>query len=1034
MKRLASVFAIISGFLVVHVISGMGGTFLRADEPAQAFLEALRDNGYHDVAIEYLEGLESSDLISDDFKKVLPFELAQTLIGSTSTMRDLTQVEAQLDKAQQLLTDYAAGNQSVEVSARTLHYQGNLLDRRSKIYLTQAESDRLTASEKGELFAKARTNLASALASFQAAKSKIRMLLDPQSPDAIKIDPEDPSTARRRDQFRASYAEVRLSIPQIAEQLADTTEPGSGQRVKLLKEARDEYKNVWDAYPRFLAGLNSCVYAARCSHKLGDHKQALELLSEIFALSDNSVFKPIKRRAYVLATECWSKLDPYPYTEVVQRLDPAVKLLDKIEIKNRDWLRVQLELAVAMRAKSADVKSRGGPTSNREGKEMERAAAKILRNVTRVPGPLRDRAKQMLSDWDVNITEAAEVASAPPATFEEARDKAKEIVGELESVVGDAALIRKQLAREQDPTKKPELQTQSIELAADVSELSKSALAMFDNALEMANGETVRADINNVRYLQCYCYFADQKYIEAALIGEFLLSKYPNVEGTKQAMSLMIQSYSIMMDRAKDADKAYEQSRLEVAAANIVRRWPGSNEAGAAASSMTRIGLNQKNIALAKRYFEAIPAKASYRNQIGLKLGQRMWYDYKKNAKSAEADAASLEAQLAEAKQFLSDGVTGVTRDQMTYDTALGALFLIDVHLRSGETQKAIEQLETAPIAPLDLVKQKHPVITNTPLAALYRREVYQVAIKTYLAAMEGADNQEQWVQRASGIINAMREEMKANQDPKARARVTQIYQRIARELKDNFESISDRDKKKRFAASLAKFLGSIVEDSSDGRIVLWAGSTMLTVAESLEQAGLNTQAVPLFKSAVDALSKAEKLGFSGGPEEKAMLLELKRQRALAQRGSGNFEASVEQFSEILKETPNSMAVQIDVAKTLQQWGKFDGGPVRYKEAVMGARPIKDPKTKRSRNLIWGWEKLAIATRGKTKLRPAFFESLYHLVESRMEFGVMTNNTKAVESAGREIKKERNRDATFAGLAEWKTKFDALEKRVNAAK
>ena len=1028
MKRFACVIAIISSFLAFSIAS------LNADEPAQAFLDALRDNGYHDVAIEYLESLQNSELVSAEFKSVLPFELAQTLIGSTATMRDLTKVETQLDKAQKLLTDYAAGNQSVEVSARTLHYQGNLLDRRSKIYLSQAESDRLTAAEKGELHAKARTNLASALESYTAAKAKIRLLIDPQSASAIQIDPEDPSTSRKRDQFRASYADVRVSIPQIAEQLADTQEPGSGERVKLLKQARDEYKKVWDAYPRFLAGLNSCLYSARCSYKLGEHKQALQLLNEIFALSNNSVFKPIKRQAYVLATECWSKLDPYPYTEVVQRLDPAVKLLNKIEIKQPQWLRVQLELAIAMRAKSVEVKSKGGPTSNREGKDMERAAAKVLRNVTRVPGPFRDRAKQLLSKWDVKITTAAEVVGAPPASFEEARDKAKEIVTDLESAVSEASLVRKKLAREKDPAKKLPLQTQYDELSAQVASLSKSALSMFENALSMSTDETVRADINNVRYLQCYCYFADQKYIESSLIAEFLLAKYPNVEGTRQAMTLLIQSYSVMMDRAKEADKADERNRLATAATNIIKRWPGSNEAGAAASSMTRLALNQKDFDMAKRYFAEIPAKASYRNVIGLKLGQRIWYEYKKNAKATDADPAKLQAQLDESKQFLVDGVRGVTVDDMTYDTALGALFLVDVHLRYGDVKSALEQLESSAIAPLDLVKQKHPVVTNTSAAALYRREAYQIAIKTYLAAMESGDNQEEWVRKAGGIVNAMREEMKASQDPKARARVTQIYQMIARELKENFESIDDVNKKKRFAKTLAMFLDSIVEDSTDGRIVIWAGSTLRTVAESLQDSDMAPESVPLFQSAAAALSKAESIGFAGEPEEKAMLSELKRQRALAQRGSGSFEASVQQFVEILRESPNSLAVQIDAAKTLQQWGKVNGGPIRYKEAVKGAEPYKDPKTKRSRNLIWGWEKLALATRGKEGLRPTFNESLFHLIESRMEYGVMTKSQKAIDSAGREIQKERKRDSTFGGSPEWKSKFDALEKRVNATK
>ena len=72
-------------------------------------------------------------------------------------MRDLASVESRLDQAQELLTNYAANNQSLEVSAKTLHYQGNLLYRRSNIYLKQSESDRLTSAEREVLFGESKT-------------------------------------------------------------------------------------------------------------------------------------------------------------------------------------------------------------------------------------------------------------------------------------------------------------------------------------------------------------------------------------------------------------------------------------------------------------------------------------------------------------------------------------------------------------------------------------------------------------------------------------------------------------------------------------------------------------------------------------------------------------------------------------------------------------------------------------------------------------------------------------------------------------
>ena len=115
------------------------------------------------------------------------------------------------------------------------------------------------------------------------------------------------------DQFQATYTQVRVSIPKVTEQLADTYLENNDEQKKLLAEARDEYEKVWEAYPKFIAGLKSCVYAARCSYKLGDNKKALDLLNEEFILGDNSILKPIKLESYLLASDCWAASKKYPY-------------------------------------------------------------------------------------------------------------------------------------------------------------------------------------------------------------------------------------------------------------------------------------------------------------------------------------------------------------------------------------------------------------------------------------------------------------------------------------------------------------------------------------------------------------------------------------------------------------------------------------------------------------------------------------------------------------------------------------------------
>ena len=238
---------------------------LIADEPAEKFLKALRENGYYDVALEYLESIKQSDLVSPDFRREVPFERAKVLIRSTRDLRDRDEINSRLDQAQGLLTEYASNDQSLKVSGKTLRFQGNLLYLRASSQLRQAESDRLTAAEKETFRVTARGLLKQSLDAYTQSRTLIRRLIDPKSNDVIVQDPEDPSTIEELKYFQNLYADVRVALPLVAERLGDTYTPGSPNYRKELQNAAKEYTDVFEDYRKYLSGLRACVYAARCN-------------------------------------------------------------------------------------------------------------------------------------------------------------------------------------------------------------------------------------------------------------------------------------------------------------------------------------------------------------------------------------------------------------------------------------------------------------------------------------------------------------------------------------------------------------------------------------------------------------------------------------------------------------------------------------------------------------------------------------------------------------------------------------------------
>ena len=624
MKKLAICFAL----LLVTCVSGIvPDSNARADEPAQAFLDALRENGYYDIAIDYLTQLESSNLASDDFRKVLPFEKAETLIASTVNIRDIDKLESRLNQAQQLLDDYVGGEHSIETLALTKRYQGNLFYRRARVYSTRADSDRLTAGEKAELGGKTREMLNASLACYKEARQKVRSLIDENSPDLIQIDMEDPSTTAKKKQFQSIYTQIRIRLPLVIEQLADTYPFNDPTGTKLLQDAVAEYNIVYEAYYKYPAGLDARLFAARCSQKLGNHEKALADLEDIFNLNDSSALKVLKRKAFTLASSSWSKIDPYPHSEIVARLQSVVGVLSQTEMRQPDWLRIQVELANAMHLQAASIKAAGGAGSSSDSKAIDRNAARLLKTVSRIPSPHRDQAKKLLSDWNINLNEKEDATEKPIETFFDARQKARDYADEIGSLINDANRLKRELASAPE-SEKATAAADLESMQQEIDETSNSALKMLELALEKIDDTVVRTDLNDIRYLQCFCYFATGQYYESALIGEFLLAKYPTVQGSRRAMTWMLQSYTRLHDEADKSDRAFERDRLNRSCASVVDRWPGSDQAGSAANIMTKLSTNENDFATAADYFAKVPQRASYRSSLASRLGQRLWFDY----------------------------------------------------------------------------------------------------------------------------------------------------------------------------------------------------------------------------------------------------------------------------------------------------------------------------------------------------------------------------------------------------------------------
>ena len=170
----------------------------------------------------------------------------------------------------------------------------------------------------------------------------------------------------------------------------------------------------------------------------------------------------------------------------------------------------------------------------------------------------------------------------------------------------------------------------------------------------------------------------------------------------------------------------------------------------------------------------------------------------------------------------------------MDFSIARGSVLLARILNEKGDPLGAVDQLERPGLGALDLIKQQHPAVTGSDAAIILQRETFRTAITGYLGCMKAGGDVAQWIAKAEGVLEALRQQLGNLPAEESRRELTGIYSAIATELKSQIRAISDPAEQLNLATNLGVFLKSLAETASDGRTILWAASTMIDVADSL--------------------------------------------------------------------------------------------------------------------------------------------------------------------------------------------------------
>jgi len=1015
---------------VALIVSLAAATDALAADRSADLAAALRERGWHDTAVEFLDWAEKSPLATDKFRAALPYQRALSRAAQAGQTRSRVERERMLGQAAADFQTFAKSQPASDAGLDALRQAANLLA--SQAFSTLAEGERLpeqAATQRREARQKARE-------SFDKAAEAAQQIIDISTkelaglPKAAVI-AANPQAKARRDELRLRQVEGRFLAAQLSFERAKTFDPKSKEFAETFDEASRRFGELVEQYGAdSVVGTSSRFYQGRCAQEVGAYEKALGCYEDVIPKppSADPNFRTWTAKAYRRQAECLMALD---------KLDDAIRNLEEwlagsrpAERQQPEWLEVAFTLAKAYQSK-LEAGAEGS-----EARRLQGAARTLLRDASQNPNEFQQQARIALASLGQTARDGVEVK-----TFDDAFSAANTALG-----FWNSASLAARLARENNPEAVDELQQQADENRAE-------ALRLFELAVDLADRQTPVEQLNTTRYYLSVMYLEEKRLHEAAVLADFLCTRYPESQLAADAAKVALAAYEQLAIEARRATNAnaggggngsaanesasFEARKLAQIAELVAARWPETREAAMAANVLIQTALRENRLADAEALLNRLPAES--RGAAELSLGAGLWLQYSRMIEG-QRDAPT-EAALAlreKAGVLLTKGFAGYCKaGNPTSSGAVGAINLVQYLLAKGDAQSAIEVLENESVGPLALVESKADIAA--------RPEFVQAAYKAALSAYLSADPPRR--KDAERMMMALEEFVAQQGGNGASEKLTAVYLSLGAQLQRQMKELTDAgqdEKARQVAAAFGDVLDRVAArpDAESWQIRSWLAQTNLQIGQALRGEESRKYAERA-KTAYNNMLAAAAKNKSYAPNPTAILVvRMRLGECLA--ALGQHEKAIEQYGEILRERPNMIDLQQAAAVALQEWGVGQRNPAALDQAIRGTLPQKDGK-----NLIWGWLRLATmadahkrqaakaagdpeAQQKASRYEDLFFEARLNVVKSRYLAGTISTEPKRGEQlrAARANIEQMKRLYPELGGPKWKAAFDALAQQI----
>ncbi len=896
-----------------------------AEERHLDFLRRLQEEGYGELAVEYVEQLEKTPDLPDDVREVLELEAGNSLRvaadeAANSEIADqrLADSQAHLDKFLQEHADHPAAVEAQNALGDIASLRGQLLIRQAR-----TSSDK---KKQEEQYKKARAALEQArpwfAKSVEGYQARLRQLAPAPATKktaapkgAVQKQPRRPTTrgqretAAEREENEAFWLEARLKLALVDYYTAQTyTAPTDAARKAVLQEAAKGFDSIYQQYRTTEVGLYSHMWHGKTEDDLGNAQTALDIYDEVLANAPDTG----QPRALTGLEPLFAQVELFRLT-ILKATGKTGEFVNEAS----EWVRLN---AASRR------------TPGYQGIALEVAKAQI-EQAQRLSGEDRRRT------FTLALRALTEISKLRGEYQQEAFVLRRKYQQEGGALASDIASFDEGLSLGDS--------------AASVGDWPAAASA-YQKAIELGDKDAQR--VVATRYRLAHALALAGKVTEAADLADQIARKDAASSVAPAAGALAVSGALALYAAAPDDQKQAALDRLIASADYVTGRWPNRPEADDARIALGQSHVVRGDVAGAIDVFEKVNPKSERYPLALFYAGRACWGAYlaEKQNSDASRDANRMGELRGKAEQRLTASLEAQRREAKPNEPLprqLGEtqLLLAEMALEHGDAAAAVPLLEPL----VQFVQASKP---QTLDLATFRTLV--AALRAYVATgdLAKATAVQALVAEIGGDtpqVNSVLLEL-----PRAVENQLKAAQAEATSAAEGSATEAAQARVQQTQATLAGLLDQVAGHQQHSL------AAMVYIGDAYARLGLNDKARQVYQSIL-ARAENEKnqpeterhfLPARSGP---AAITRVRAQVVGLLRQEANYQEAMEQVTTLISENPRALEPLMEKGRILQAWAESE--------------------PKHSDAAVAHWSKLRTLLAAMQKKPPEYYEVVYNL-------------------------------------------------------